>query len=61
MTKTTCPYCGYKQDEPDECYSEDKLYETECENCGKIYGIRPYYIKGYRESKMDCANGGEHK
>ena len=61
MTEITCPYCGHVQNEPDECYSEGELYEAQCKECNKIYGIRPFYTKGYHESKMDCANGSEHK
>jgi len=61
MTETTCPYCGHTQKEPEECYEENVLYDTQCEKCNKIYGIRPFYLKSYTESRMDCANGSEHK
>ena len=60
MTETTCPYCNYEQEEPEECCEEDTLYETECEECEKTYGISPFYIKGYHESKLPCANGEPH-
>lgn len=60
MIKITCPYCGHNQSEPEECYQEDELYTVECDRCNKIYGITPYYIKGYIESKMPCANGEPH-
>lgn len=61
MTQTECPYCHHFQEEPDECYTEDELCEVECEGCGKIYGVRPYYVRGYYEYPMDCANGSPHE
>jgi hypothetical protein len=56
----TCPYCGHEQEEPDECYEEDRLYEAQCQECEKYYGIVPYYIKGYTEYKIPCWNGENH-
>ena len=59
-----CPYCETMNEEPDECYEEGVLYETECENsdCSKTFGFYISYLKCYSgECKLPCRNGEEHK
>lgn len=59
--KVNCPYCNHEQEAPNECNEEDELYESECKNCGKYYGVSPFYIKDYRVHKMPCWNGTPHE
>lgn len=61
MTKVKCPYCNNTQEEPNEAYIEDEMYMAECIECKKIFGVTPYYVKGYYEYKMPCENGEPHK
>lgn len=57
-----CPYCdSHVRVDTEERYSEDELYEAECDTCEKKFGFRLSISYNYYEEKVDCWNGDEHK
>jgi len=58
--KLTCPYCEKLNDIPDDCHEQDEQFETECEECEKVFGFTVSYIRCTMEYILPCANGGEH-
>lgn len=56
-----CPYCDAWVDfNTEDAYTEDYLYEAECEACDKKFGVRASNSWNYYEEKVDCWNDGEH-
>src|SRR5690606_24525996 len=56
-----CPYCNAWVDfDTEDCYNEDTLYEAECGDCNKKFGVRASNTWNYYEEKVDCWNGSEH-
>lgn len=57
-----CPYCQAWVDfDTDDTYVEDTLYEAECGDCDKKFGVRSSMSWNYYEEKVDCWNGEDHK
>lgn len=57
-----CPYCNEWVDfDNSEMYNEDTLYEIECDNCDKKFGVRASMSWNYYEEKVDCWNGADHE
>ena len=61
MSDIKCPYCGKEQEACPDDNVPDELYETECEQCEKIFGYFVDYIKTFDERALPCANGEPHK
>ncbi len=60
MDKLTCPYCGHKNDVPEECYEGDTDYECECSGCDDIFMFTLSYLPCYEEFATPCLNDGKH-
>lgn len=56
----TCPYCNSQNDEIDDCYDQETLYEIQCKDCKKYFGYEFTYLKVFKERILPCANGEEH-
>ncbi|MBM4646561.1 hypothetical protein GS464_29540 [Rhodococcus hoagii] len=57
-----CPYCdAWVSFDTDDAYDEDHLYEAECDDCDKKFGVRASMSWNYYEEKVDCWNTGEHR
>jgi transcription elongation factor Elf1 len=51
-----CPYCKHYNNEPEENYGQDETYETECESCGKTFGVTVNWWPSYRSYETPCLN-----
>jgi hypothetical protein len=56
-----CPYCEHYQDADPDCYEPDVYYDTECDECGKVFRYSIEYVAHYSATTADCKNGGEHQ
>lgn len=56
-----CPYCGYEDEDPDDCYETGDLYFQECCECGKNFTFTLDYSVNYYPKKAPCLNGSNHK
>lgn len=57
-----CPYCNCWVDfDTSEACNEDTLYEAECGDCEKKFGVRASNSWDYYEEKVDCWNGADHQ
>jgi len=48
-----CPYCGKGNNDIDDIYGEDNMYEMECPECLKLYWVSPVYSVSYKTFKME--------
>lgn len=60
MNELECPYCGKELEDPDDCYSPDRIYEWECPYCEMNFVFTVEYWPSYDSEKADCLNGGKH-
>jgi transcription elongation factor Elf1 len=60
MKDLTCPYCGHEQD-AEEMHEPDTLYEIECEECQKIFGVNVEWEPTYYCKEAPCLNGEPHE
>ncbi|NDZ93314.1 hypothetical protein G3I13_01885 [Streptomyces sp. SID6673] len=57
-----CPYCNAWVDfETEEAFDEEYLYQADCGDCDKKFGVRASMSWNYYEEKVDCWNTGEHR
>ena len=58
-----CPYC---EKDTEIChddgygYDESRIYEQECQHCGKTFAYRTQISFDYETHKAPCMNGGQH-
>lgn len=64
MDDVNCPYCNAGQDinhDDGYGYQDDRVYEQECNACGKTFVYTTSIIYHYDTTKADCLNGAPHK
>jgi hypothetical protein len=57
-----CPYCGagMEIDYSGRVGREDKIYDRECDGCGKTFAYDVTITISHTAWKAPCLNGGEH-
>ena len=64
MEDIECPYCEAQQEinhDDGYGYTEDEIFEQECDGCGKTFAYTTSISFYYDATKADCLNDGTHK
>lgn len=61
MNETNCPYCNdVVKIDLGEGFEEDRLYETCCNSCEKVFVYSVSISYTVESAVADCLNGGSH-